>query len=132
MNKDYLIDKWSFMLFYLDQKKANQISYAKIFEHTSLNSSTNTIKLVLSILLKILFYIPNLKFSPSHKNELFIGSIEKNLIIDGLSIMPDSAIAFIDYILKTIKQKYESNDLTKINCIRLIEKQGFIEIHAIF
>ncbi len=131
MNNDYLIDKWGFMLISLDQHKTKQSAYAKMFEHTSLNSSTGTIKLVLPILLKTLFYIPDLKFSSSHKNELFISSIEKDLIIDR-SIMPDGAIVFIDNIVKIIKQKYESGELTKINCIRLVEKQGIVEIYAIF
>lgn len=131
MNNDYLIDKWNFMLISLDQHKVKQSAYAKMFEHTSLNSSTNTIKLVLPILLKTLFYIPDLKFSSSHKNELFISSIDKDLVIDR-TIMPDGAIVFIDNTVKLIKQKYESGDLVKINCIRLIEKQGTIEIYAIF
>lgn len=131
MDNDYLIDKWGFMLISLDQGKISQSSYAKMFEHTSLSSSTSTIKLVLPILLKTLFYIPGLRFSSSHKNELLISSVEKDLIIDG-SIMPDGAAVFIDNIVKIIKQKYESGELTKINCIRLVEKQGIIEIYVIF
>jgi len=129
---DYLLDKWYFMLISLNQKKSNQLTYAKMFESVSLKSNTNMAKLVLSLLLKILYYIPDLKFSLSHKNKIFISSIDKELVIDGFTIMPDGAHKFIDDVVKIVQKKYNSGELIKLNSIQLINNNNLIEINIIF
>ena len=120
MNKEkdvYLINKWSFLLDGLNKK--HHKSYAKMFENSSMNSDTNTIKLVLPMLKRILYFNPEIKLSQTSKNILSVGSIDFELVIDGKTIMPDGASAFIDYITKVVTEKFESKELQKLNHIRL-------------
>ncbi len=129
---EHLVSKWAFMLEGLDTHKANQITFAKVFETTAMNSNSNTIKLVLPILQRLFYTLPELKYSASPKSSIMLGLTERDLVIDGWSIMPDGALKFIDSVVANAVGKYQSEEFVKISYIRLIETMGQIQIHAYF
>lgn len=127
---DHLIKKWSFMIKPLNQKKTSQTKFAKMFEQTVLYTNTNTVKLALIILQKLLYTLPGIKSSASSKNSIFIGEIEKDSIIDGGILMPDATMSFINYITAIIEERHD--EFEKLNHIMLSEELGNIQVYIIY
>ena len=125
---DSLITKWGFMLDALDDSKASQSTYAKMFEATVMHTNSSTIKLVLPALQRILKAIPEMKFSPSPKNQVTVATMDRELIIDGWTIMPDGAGVLLTNVVKNVIQKFESGDVIRLGYIRLLETRGTIQI----
>ncbi len=125
---EHLVRKWNFMLGPLDDKKTSKTRFARIFENTALHSDTNTMKLVLPLLQRLLYTMSNIKVSSSVKNSLSLGSFERDSVIDNQSIMPDGAAAFIDSIVQNALRL----NLEKLNHIRLTEKTDKLEISIIY
>lgn len=116
---NHLINKWSFMLKNLDSKYEQ--NFSKMFESTALHTNTNTIKIALPLLQKLLYLTPKIKFSSTLKNSLLLDTIERELIINGQAIMPDETSEFINHIAKLAASKFESGELIKINHLRIVD-----------
>jgi len=129
---EHLVSKWNFMLESLDNHKTNRVTYAKVFEATAMNSNSNTIKLVLPFLQRLFFTLPDLKFSATSKHSMLIGATDRDLVIDGWSIMPDGAAKFISDLITSTVDKFKSGDLEKIAYVRLTETMGQIQISAYY
>ena len=130
-DKEYLINKWKFMIEGLDSKKTSQARFAKIFETTSLHNDTKNLKLILPTLQKLLYSIPKVKSSSSHKNELHIADIERDMIIDNGTIMVDAAAAFIQHAVNVTKSKFEEEEF-KINYLRMVNARNKISISILY
>lgn len=115
------------MLKPLNDKKSYQARYAKIFEQTSMNSDTKVIKITLPLLQRILYQYPEIKSSGSHKTRIGLAAFDKNIVLDGNTIMPDGAAAFIDFV---VNENKEVEELEKIHHIHLVTAGDMIQVYA--
>lgn len=116
---EHLIKKWKFMLEPLDEKKSYQARFAKIFENTALHTDTNMLKIALPLIQRVLYSTPEIKVSNSTKNSEVLGEIETYMLIDGNTIMPDGASSFINKIATIFIEKFNNEEIVKINHIRV-------------
>ena len=128
---EHLVNKWNFMLEPLDKKKSSKTRYAKIFENTALHSNTSTIKIALALLQRMLYAIPTVKASTSGKTTYFLGEFERDLVIDGSTIMPDGASAFIDYVTNLAVERYEE-ELEKLHHIMITTESNMIKVYVVY
>lgn len=127
-----LVNKWSFMVSDISEKKSHKTRFAKLFENTTLKSETKYLKIVIPILQKFLYINPDVKISSSSKNSIHILSINETDIIDNNVIMPDFAIAFVKSCAISLQDNFDSGELEKIHCLQILNNDGQVQVSALY
>lgn len=127
-----LLEKWSFLIDEIADKKSLRIRFAKIFENTALYSDTAYSKIAFAILQRFLYTHPSIKLSSSIKNSIDIDRIDKEVALDSGQIMPDAVANFVMHVNNILTGLIESETLEKINHIQIKNSSSSLFVSVVF
>ena len=129
---DNLIHKWQFLLEEIDVNKSNQYKFARIYEQSSLMNDFDDFKLIASILYKVFTAVDGVYLSKSKKNKIEISRIEEDTLFDFGKIMIDGFLYFATQCAEIISKKIQSEELQKINYLRIDHENNFVVVTIIY
>lgn len=129
---DYYIDKWSFLLEGLSDKKREKYKMAKLYENSSLMNSFGDFKLLASILYRVFKKYEEFSLSNSKKNKIVISEIEENSLFDHNKILIDFFENFVNNTANKIYNSFQEQQLEKINHLKIDHESGKIVVSVVY
>lgn len=129
---DYYINKWSFLLKGLSDKKSLKAKYAKIYEKSSLMNNFQDFKLVVSILYKVFSEVENIYISNSKKQSLKINQTYEYNLFDQDVILIDWFEKFVYETYQEIVNKINSGEIEKIHHLRINHENDLITVNVVY